>query len=292
MTDKTTLGDRMKEYEATTQGALLRRTPVIIRIDGRAFHTFTKRLVPYEEKTAALMGIADRFVVDTSLQQSPFSEIMHNSMVDTAAVLLNNIQNCVLAYTQSDEISLLLRDWDKHETQQWFGGNVQKIVSISASIATVAFNSKFQNRAIVSFDYWGDYAQFDARVYNVPKEEVVNYFIWRQQDASRNSVQMLGRFFFSQKEMHGKNNSEVQDMLMLQKGINWNDIDVWKKRGSCVYNDPKWNMFSSGSRAMADDNIPIFTQDRTFIEKHLQAPENDVLEEATIGYAAQGIKVI
>src|SRR5512135_1117864 len=103
MTDKTTLGDRMKQYEATTQHSLLRRTPVIIRLDGRAFHTFTRCLKD----------------IDPSLKETPFSYVMHTAMMTTASVLFNEVQNCVFAYTQSDEISLLLRDWDQLETQQW-----------------------------------------------------------------------------------------------------------------------------------------------------------------------------
>jgi tRNA(His) guanylyltransferase len=206
------LGTRMKGYESTSQSKLLTRTPVIIRIDGRAFHTFTRCLK----------------ALDPSLKDTPFSTIMHDTMMYTTHTLVENVQNCVFGYTQSDEISLLMRDWDFHETQQWFGANIQKITSISASIATAAFNVDFaQYRRPI---YFSDMAQFDSRVYNLPKEEVTNYFIWRQQDASRNSIQMLGRFHFSQKQMHGKSNNEVQDMLMQDKTTNWNDLPTWMKR--------------------------------------------------------------
>lgn len=268
MTDKTTLGDRMKQYEATTQAHLLRRTPVLIRVDGRAFHTFTKCLPKFDE----------------GLKNDPFSALMHKTMSRTAVALLNGIQNAVFVYTQSDEISILLRDWDKHETQQWFGGNIQKIVSLSASIATMSFNYDFRKEVGVSDIDWDYQATFDSRAYNVPKEEVVNYFIWRQQDASRNSVQMLGRHYYSHKEMHGKTNNEVQDMLMLQKGVNWNDLDVWKKRGTAVYK--KKGMSFMGVRNLegiiTDLNIPIFTQNRLFIEQHLHAPIDDGVDVDTI----------
>ena len=270
MTDKTTLGDRMKQYESTTQTSLLRRTPVIIRIDGRAFHTFTKRLVSEKQDRQQILVPSNR-IVDPSLNETPFSQVMHHLMTLTTATLFNQVQNCVFAYTQSDEISLVLKDWDRHETQQWFGGNVQKICSLSASIATAAFNYHLMKKCPPSTPL--DFAQFDSRVYNVPHDEVVNYMIWRQQDASRNSVQMLGRFHFSQKEMHGKSNSQVQDMLMLNKGVNWNDLPVWMKRGSAVYQRADWNEFMSFYPAHIDDNIPIFTQDRAFIEKHL-APKD------------------
>lgn len=272
MTDKTTLGDRMKQYESTTQTHLLRRTPVIIRIDGRAFHTFTKRLVSEVQATRQIM-IPSNKIVDPSLSRTPFSVIMHELMSNTTATLFNQVQNCVFAYTQSDEISLVLRDWDRHETQQWFGGNVQKMVSLSSSIATASFNYFLSKHHAPS--WVGDFVHFDARVYNVPKDEVVNYLIWRQQDASRNSVQMLGRFHFSQKQMQGKSNSQVQDMLMLEKQVNWNDLPTWMKRGTAVYQRSDWSEVMSFHRSKVDVEIPIFTQDRNFVDQHINvAPTN------------------
>lgn len=243
------LGDRMKGYESTSKSNLLRRTPAIIRIDGKAFHTWTKGLKH----------------VDSSLIYSPFSRIMHQCMVNTTNLLVANIQNAVLGYTQSDEISILLNDWKKFETEQWFNGGVQKIVSVAASMATAFFNREFSK--IPNAQLWDKPAMFDARVYNIPEKEVANYFVWRQNDASRNSIQMLGHFYFSQKQMHGKNNSEVQDMLMLEKKTNWNDIDSWKKRGTCVVRDPE-----SGT-VLLDEEVPIFTKDRDYINKLLVAEE-------------------
>lgn len=248
----------MKRYENTPKTYLMRRAPVIARIDGRAFHTFTKRLKH----------------IDSSIEKLPFSEVMHTCMMYTTRQLVDNIQGCVLGYTQSDEISLLIRDWDTHETQAFFDYNVQKITSLMGAIASNAFNWLYQ-------DYdepqdFKDLAQFDARVHNIPKEEVANYFIWRQQDASRNSVQMLGHYCFSQKQMHAKNNSQVQDMLMLEKGINWNDIPTWMKRGSCVMRNPDRSVPNSAIRTLStisDDDIPIFTQDREYIERHLLVKE-------------------
>lgn len=255
MTDKTTLGDRMKEYEATTQTSVLRRTPVIIRIDGKAFHTFVPRFFKKE--------------TDPSLEQTPFSVPLHNLMTVTTHSLMFEIQNAVFAYTQSDEISLLLRDWDRNETQQWFAGNIQKMVSIAASRATASFNFLLRYQAGIAIDYMHHMPMFDARVYNLPKEEVVNYFIWRQQDASRNSVQMLGRHYYSHKQLHGKNNSQVQDMLMLEHKVNWNDLPTWMKRGACVYQRDDYSPFDSSSRVVTDENPPIFTQDRDYVGKHL-----------------------
>lgn len=240
--DKTSLGDRMKGYESVSRTKLIRRTPVIIRIDGKAFHTWTRSLV--------------------DVNTSPFSGYMNRAMTWTCQQLVNNIQNAKIAYTQSDEISILLNDWGKIATDQWFDGNIQKIVSVSASIATAAFNHFNQeNNPSLPLAY------FDSRAFALPKEEVANYFIWRQQDATRNSVQMLGRFYFSHKEMHQKSVSDVQDMLMLTHDVNWNNIDTWMKRGSCVV--PSKQEYNLG----VDLDIPIFTQDRDYIEKHLKEDE-------------------
>ena len=259
------LGTRMKGYENVTKTKLLRRTPVIIRIDGKAFHTWTKHLPN----------------VDESLQEGPFSEYMHKCMVATTFGLVENIQNAVLGYTQSDEISILLNDWQKLETDQWFGGTIQKIASVSASMATAYFNRAWES---IAYSDTIPPATFDARVFNLPKEEVTNNFIWRQQDASRNSVQMLARYYFSHKQLHKKNNSEIQDMLMLEKGVNWNDIDTWKKRGTCIvrggYKEPMmggpdgtWEIRAPHNELVVDEDIPIFTQDRNYIEKHLGAED-------------------
>jgi len=257
------LGDRMKGYEKVTKSKLMKRTPVIIRIDGKAFHTWTKCLKTF----------------DGSLEREPFSTVMHNAMVKTTEDLVNNIQNAVLGYTQSDEISILLNDWRQLNTSQWFDNSIQKMASVSASMATAYFARAFQQEVLMAKG-WGpdEYtvapAMFDARVFNMPKEEVANYFVWRQQDASRNSVQMLARHYFSHKQLHKKNNSEIQDMLMLEKGVNWNDIDTWKKRGSCVQRvgvreDGIVDVFAKETRVVVDEDIPVFTQVRGYIFKHL-----------------------
>lgn len=234
--DKSSLGDRMKRYESVSKTKLLRRTPVIIRLDGKAFHTWTKQL--YDN--------------DMSLRTEPYSGTMHEYMKQTTEWLMDDIQNAVFAYSQSDEISILLNDWKKLNTDQWFDGSIQKIASVSASMATVAFNSG----SIFTPGL------FDARVFNVPKEELVNYFIWRQQDATRNSINMLGQFHFSHNQLQGKNVSQVQDMLMAAYNVNWNDIDTWKKRGFCVTSDVGY-----------DSNIPIFTQVRPYIEKYMETTD-------------------
>jgi len=245
MSDKTSLGDRMKQYESVSRNFLTRRTPVIIRLDGKAFHTFTKGM--------------DR----------PFDLIMQKAMQETMKYLCENIQNCKLGYTQSDEITLVLVDYEKLETDAWFGNNVQKMCSVSASMATMVFNRNFErllNLPSVPFgkfeklkDKIGN-AMFDSRVFTLPKEEVCNCLIWRQQDATRNSVQSVGQANFSHKELHKKSVNMIQEMLFSDKGINWNDFPTTQKRGSCCVknDDGQW---------VIDEEIPIFTQDRNYVEK-------------------------
>jgi len=256
------LGDRMKGYETVSKSNLIKRTPVIIRIDGKAFHTWTKQL-------------------NMSAAMDPFSDVMNRAMSETTRLLVSNIQNAVLGYTQSDEISILLNDWKTLTTDQWFGNSTQKMASVAASMATAYFAQSIAEQTDQKFKP----AMFDARVFNVPKEEVANYFVWRQQDATRNSVQMLGRHYFSHPEMNHKTVSDVQDMLMKTFTINWNDIDTWKKRGTCVKRGGYTDMGSAQNdllggvvsikaphtRIELDKEIPIFTQDRNYIEELLKA---------------------
>lgn len=213
---KDDLGNRMKRYEAPTQGVLQPRTPAIIRVDGKAFHTYTRSL------------------------KRPFSEVLHIAMVQTMQRMCENIQNAVFAYTQSDEISILLNDWKKFNTNQWFDGKIQKMASVSASYATGFFNCE------VNIEMPKSTAFFDARVFNLPKEEVANYFLWRGRDWNRNSVNMLARSYFSHKELHGLNSNQVQDKLFTEKGVNWADLDYWKKNGTAMYKlDGEWHSSDS-----------------------------------------------
>lgn len=220
MSDKSSLGTRMKEnYEMRTRQFLTRRVPTIIRLDGKAFHTYTKNL------------------------NKPFDEGLIEDMQETTKFLCENIQGCKLGYTQSDEITLVLADYDTFETHAWFDYNVQKITSIAASLATAKFNDLRLKRAMRELDdidlldeQWNrnKLAFFDARVFQIPeKEEVVNCLIWRQRDAEKNSVAMLAQSLYSHKELHKKNSSDMQEMCF-QKGHNWNDLHFSKKRGSFI----------------------------------------------------------
>ena len=171
-------------YEQTPKTRLMRRCPVAVRIDGKAFHTFTRGF------------------------QKPFDEVLIKSMQETMKYLCENIQGCVLGYTQSDEITLILVDYKKLTSSAWFDYEVQKICSISASMATMAFNKFFRDNVddyIVTLQNAVDKgAMFDARCFNIPKEEVTNLVYWRQLDASRNSIQMVGQANFSHKELQNE----------------------------------------------------------------------------------------
>ena len=201
--------------------------------------------------------------------------------------LCENIQGCVLGYTQSDEITLVLVDYKTRESDAWFDNNIQKIVSVSSSMATMAFNNSFRRNCLDYFatvenfdtDNYCDTllkriatAMFDSRVFTLPKEEVVNCLIWRQQDATRNSIQSVGQANFSQKQLHGKNCDQIQDMLFIEKGINWNDYPTHLKRGSCCIKVPvKINEGTEHeairNKWVIDNEIPIFTQDKEYVNK-------------------------
>ena len=249
------LGDRMKEfYENRSKTYLTRRTPVIIRLDGKAFHSFTKGF------------------------KRPYDEIFHTAMNNTMKYLCANIQGCKLGYTQSDEITLLLTDYATLTTDAWFNYGVQKMCSVAASMATLMFNKYFREAVNEYFagKVMDSYqktmclardtgAMFDARCFNIPREEVVNCFLWRQKDATRNAIQMLGQTHFAHKELQGKSCNDIQDMLMLQKGINFNDMPTVFKRGlCCVKTEKGWTL---------DTEIPLFNQDREYIERWVREQE-------------------
>ena len=263
------LGMRMKEfYEEVPKTRLVRRMPVAIRIDGKAFHTFTRGF------------------------QKPFDEVLGKSMRETMKYLCENIQGCVLGYTQSDEITLILVDYQNLNSCAWFDYEVQKVCSIASSMATMAFN-KFFTKNVNYFEMTHEHddtineycttlvnaaekgAMFDTRCFNIPKEEVCNLIYWRQLDATRNSIQMVGQANFSHKELQKKSCNMIQEMLFAEKGINWNDYPTYLKRGSCCIKttiqnpnvDIKDGVYPK-SIWMIDLDIPIFKGDgRQYIDK-------------------------
>jgi tRNA(His) 5'-end guanylyltransferase len=263
------LGDRMKEfYEDRFRYYVPRRTYTLIRIDGKAFHTYTKGLV------------------------SPFDEGLISDMNETTAYLCKNIQGAKFGYCQSDEISILITDFEERDTQMWFDGNLQKMASVAASMATSKFNElrvdryireKFNSGIKTITPLWIEKlkgikkAEFDSRVFQISqKSEVENYFIFRQQDGTRNSIQSVAQSLYSQSELNGKKEKDMQEMIF-KKGINWNDYHFREKRGGIIAKVPtmvegrdgqverlKWQMIPT----------PIFTQEREFMD--IMIPEFEI----------------
>lgn len=268
--DRSDLAERMKGYEKRNRYYLQRRMPVILRLDMRAGHSFTKGF------------------------ERPFDEVFIKAIQETAKYLCENVQNCKLSYQQSDEITLLLVDYEKINTDCFFEYRVDKLCSIAASIATMKFNQVFkelfyresenleiicrknpylENRdcltkiSNVHTNSADKGAMFDCRCFNIPKEEVTNSIYWRQLDATRNSIQMVGQANFSHKELQNKSCNDIQDMLMTQKGINWNDLPLYQKRGSCCirnhmislpYGDYLLDETAGENEWIIDKDIPIF----------------------------------
>lgn len=195
--DSTALGDRMKRYEAATRFVLPQRTYAIVRVDGRAFHSY-------------LRG-AER----------PFDMAFMADMDAVAAALCAEIAGAVISYAHSDEVSVLVTDFGSVHTEAWFGGGVQKMASIAAARATAELGSRRPGSPL-----------FDGRVFTIPSAvEVANYFIWRQRDAVRNSVSMAAQACFSHRRLHGLNGGQMQELLFAEAGINWNDYPDGAKRG-------------------------------------------------------------
>lgn len=258
---------RMQNYKYTSDQSLMRRTPVIIQIDGMHFHTFTKGL------------------------DKPFDEILVRSMQDTAKYLCENIQGCVLAYTQSDEINLLLIDYQGLDSQAWFDNRIQKLTSAAASLATFEFNRRFAEHTTVKylkkFRATKKGATFAVCAFNLPQDEVTNFFYWRQQDAIRNSIQMVGQANFSHTELQYKSCEDIKQMLRNKSEATggtikpWEDYPIFLQRGTCIIkneevldqNDPEickrfyWDV---------DENVPIFKGDgRNYINKLVYLDEEE-----------------
>jgi tRNA(His) 5'-end guanylyltransferase len=284
------LGDRMKEfYEDRTRIKLPRRTFTIIRIDGKAFHTYTKGL------------------------QRPFDQGLIEDMNATTAYLCKNIQGAKFGYVQSDEISLVLTDFDDLGTHAWFDNNLQKMVSVAASMATARFNQLRMARAtwegndiegMLDVDDIQNFklAMFDARAFQIPFiDEVKNYFIWRQQDAVRNSISSVAQSLYSTKELHGVKTDQMQEMIF-QKGINWNDYDFRMKRGAVIGKVEKIltkrsNHYDSNTSYIPSEHTftrnvwevidtPIFTQDPFFLAGLLSNHKGNAdVEQSKVPYS-------
>lgn len=255
--DKDSLGNRMKEYEKTNERFLTPTVPFIIRLDGVAFHTFTKKLV------------------------RPMDDILATSMQQTMISLCEDIPYCKYGYTQSDEITLVCVIDDVKNSDGFYGNRINKIMTVTAAKATKYFNMHFFNNVDIykssrdAFKNVTDLsiysnklfkAEFDSRVFNIPEHDIINNLIWRQQDAVRNSINALGHAHLTQTQMHKKNTSEVMDMLMNEKGINWDKCSTYQKRGCAAYKVPKKIVGKNGNTVIRekwklDIDMPILTED-------------------------------
>lgn len=228
------ISDRMKVYERASETRLTRRLSMIIRLDGKAFHSWVK-------KTGCVR---------------PFDHTLMDMMAGLTKYLCENISGVILGYTQSDEISLLVRDDQALDTEPWFDKRVQKIVSIASSLATYWFNANnvFEKKVP---------AFFDARAFVLPNDEVRNYFIWRQEDASTNSLSMLAQSLYPHEVLQRKKWAELQD-LCWKKGVNWNDLLPVEKRSVCAYRREVTVDSPHGlvhrRRVIIDREIPVFTE--------------------------------
>lgn len=244
------LGDRMKrQYEDRTRVMLPRRTYTILRADGKAFHSYTKRC------------------------EKPFDWELADCMSRGAEALCREAQGAHFAYVQSDEISVVLTDFADINTEAWFDGNLQKMVSVAGSVVTHAFNE-----AAREYERFLDSrALFDCRAFTIPDPiEVENYFIWRQQDAVRNSIQSLAQAHFSHKQLQGLNVNELQEKLFSENGINWNDIDADQKRGRVVRYDADHGW-------ILDREPPTFTKDRDYVRGLLQQRSASATSDPAVG---------
>jgi len=221
-------GARMKRYEEAHRTRLLPQLPVLLRLDGRAFHTFTAGL------------------------QRPFDQRFASSMLQASLALCRNIPGARLAYTQSDEITLLLYSPSRY-FEPWFDLDVQKLCSVSAGLCSVAFYSAWTR----AFPDSASLPHFDARCWNLPVHEVANAFIWRQADAVRNSINALAQAHFPAKELHGLKLSAVQERLWAECSINWSQCDATQKRGAIV---------TRQANAWVCEPAPEFAQNRHAIE--------------------------
>lgn len=254
------LTTRMKAYEACYEYKFPSRSYVIIRLDGKGFSKYTKQF------------------------NKPFDDILSNVM-DVSTIDLCGFLNPVLAYTQSDEISLLFTNNTNIESEPIFNGKIQKLCSISASKVTSSFNKnmltllsnfKYEDKDVLYKIRSGDFkeidAVFDSRVFVLPDiTEVMNYFIWRQKDCTRNSISMAASAYFSHKQLQGKSGSDKQNMLFLEKGVNWNDYLPKYKRGviikkEVIYIDGEGGQQIQRNKWLPDYNTPIFTENKDYLK--------------------------
>jgi tRNA(His) 5'-end guanylyltransferase len=243
----------MKAYEHADRQFLPESPYYIIRLDGKAFHTYTRQL---KDKR----------------QSDPFSSDLKDAFVESCLGLGKEVEGAMAVYTQSDEVSILVRGFEPEKPNRtpWFGGNVQKWVSVSSSILTAVFNWKI-DRANEHVPF----AFFDSRVFGLPEKEVNNYFVWRQKDAIRNSVSMYAQHNFSHKSLHGVDTMGQKSRLS-EAGLDWEALDQWKQRGTLIARVKK-NYIASWTDRQGNDHeepaqrsvwepidLPLFTDKNIF----------------------------
>ncbi len=237
-----TLFERMKSYESISSHSLMNRTPVIIRVDGKNFSNFTSKM------------------------KKPFDMSFASAMKFVAGELVKAVQNARFCYVFSDEISIVTTDYQNIDSQNWFDNSITKIVSVSAGLASAAFYKSISNSEHSKL-LETKLPCFDSRAFNIPKEEVANYFFWRQKDCERNSVQSLARAHFSQKELMNKHQEAMISML-LQKGVDWNEVYHHNKSGS-IFTKKLFTLENSNAvrNKWVCEDAPSFVSEKNLIEE-------------------------
>lgn len=259
--DKTTLGDRMKVYEGAYDQRIIGRLPVIIRCDGKGFSKYTK----------------------TIGAEKPFDEIFSSVMAEATRSAASNIEGCLFGYTQSDEITFVLRNDQSLESTPWFANRVQKMCSVVASMVTAAFNLES-----VRFNSLPPMAYFDARVFAVPNiQEAINCLIWRQNDAVKNSISAACHYEVAKKIgkktagklIHGLNGNQQQELLFQQTGKNWNNYPTKFKRGIGTRRIVRELLIDGNTCTRSswevDLDLPTFTKNTEYLDKILSVDRDN-----------------
>jgi tRNA(His) 5'-end guanylyltransferase len=230
---KDDLGRRIKhDYEDAFRLTLPRRTYSIVRIDGRGFHQFTRGL------------------------ERPYSRTLADALDQAALHLCQEMIGCRFAYGQSDEYSFLLTDFEAEDSVLWFDGNLQKIVSVSASLFGAVFAKHFPSERIAAFD--------SRAMVIAQREEVARYFVWRQLDASANSLNMLASAHYTHEELAGCSVEDKHELLH-KKGVNWAKQPADFKRGRMVHRaNGKWEI---------DREIPVFQRAPDYLRNLIPAAD-------------------
>lgn len=261
------LSDRIKNYEKAYDIYMPSRLPVIIRVDGKGFSKFTKSIKA----------------------SKPFDKFFSGAMAQTMKHAAEKIEGCIFAFTQSDEITFVVENDQSYESTPWFGNRIQKITSVVSSFVTAAFNQE----ALNYFEGNAPLAYFDARVFVVPTwRECINVLIWRQNDATKNSISSATYYEVAakigkkttRKKMHGLNQKQQQELLFQEVGINWNDYPTKFKRGIGCYKVSKemalnGNIFMRSSWEL-DEELPVFTREQEFLRNILGIEEEVSIEQS------------